>query len=69
MKIVHRVARSCDCRTKLKYLEQEESYGDGLEVGSIVECECGKLYKLIDDRRDGAIWQWYNPDSGNMALR
>lgn len=69
MKIVHRVSPRCDCQAKLKQLELEEAHGDGMEIGSIVECDCGKLYRLAEHQFDGRFWQWHHPDSGNMALR
>ncbi len=67
MKTIQHIAAPCGCQAKLRaFAEAQET---PFHLGSIVECDCGKLYKLVDDQRDGPCWQWYHPDSGDMSKR
>jgi hypothetical protein len=56
MKTVTHVAAPCGCLAKLQ--AHAEAQTTPFHVGSMVECDCGKLYKLMDDQRDGLIWVW-----------
>ena len=67
MKIVHHVPIPCDCHAKLRAFERAPE--SSFFMGTIVECDCGKQYKLVDDQRDGIGWQWHHPDSGDMGMR
>lgn len=70
MRIVHREPRRCPCDKKREaFLREEATAGVVFAPGSILECDCGQRFKLIDDQRDGEVWQWYHPDSGDMSKR
>lgn len=70
MRIIKHVAPACRCMDKLWAMHAERSgTPDSLEVGTIIECDCGTMYKLVEHQCDGLFWQWYHPDSGDMGKR
>lgn len=54
MKLIKRAEPRCLCMDKLYDFNEQQG---GLEVGSIVECDCGKRYVRSDSQRDGKFWQ------------
>lgn len=51
----------CNCYAKL----DAHALKENLYLGSIVECDCGRRYKLSEDQRDGRYWaQHYTRDLG-----
>jgi hypothetical protein len=57
MKLIHHAKDPCRCHDKLEEYEKGLAEGVVLGVGSIVECDCGERYKLIDDQREGPFWK------------
>ena len=57
MKVLHHVQPTCDCVTKLWDFYNQLRGDSKLETGSVVECDCGKVYKLdYDQREDRGFW-------------
>lgn len=64
MKIIKYVGPSCPCHEKLTLFEaQRQARGERLHIGSIVECDCGVPYKLLENQRDGLYWTKIAPDA------
>lgn len=59
MKLVKDVPPRCDCMTRLH--DFESNLGRLLEIGSIVECDCGQSYIKQDSQRDGIYWARHQP--------
>lgn len=59
MKTITHVTRPCDCHGKLR--AHAEAQKTPFYLGTIVECDCGQLYKLADDQRDGPYWRAIAP--------
>jgi hypothetical protein len=54
MKIIKMVRPPCDCTDRLwKFYNEHKPQ---MQVGSVVECDCGKEWKLREDQRDGLYW-------------
>lgn len=58
VKLVKEVLEGCRCQEKIMQLmEQRRRNGKlPLWIGSIVECDCGKIFQLTD-HFDGPYWQ------------
>lgn len=66
MKFVKVVAKPHDCQGKIQSFlwdceeDADESYMAPW-VGSVIECDCGKTYRLEDSQREGVDWVLYTP--------
>lgn len=70
MRVIHREPPRCLCDEKRRaFLREATEEGNDFAPGSILECDCGRQYRLVDDQRDGKVWQWYHPDSGDVGKR
>lgn len=48
---------NCNCSDRLfAFADDERRAGRPMDVGSVVECDCKRLYQLRDDQRDGLHW-------------
>lgn len=53
MKLIKEAKPRCDCMTKLADYELELG---GLNIGSVVECDCKVRYVKSDTQFDGPYW-------------
>jgi hypothetical protein len=57
VKVLRRVGPPCNCQAKCLALAQDQkAIGTPLYVGSEIRCDCGSLFRLYDDQRDGMYW-------------
>lgn len=52
MKLIKEVLPPCDCGEKVERFRN----GRPWELGTIVECDCGKQLRLSEHQRDGRYW-------------
>lgn len=65
MKIIKLVEPPCPCHSKLfAYTKQVRAEGTRISLGTVVECDCGRMYKLGDHQRDGEYWEQQRPLQG-----
>lgn len=58
MHVIKRVPPACNCYDRVQaFAADEASAGRLLSVGSQVQCDCGRVYQLHDDQRDGLHWR------------
>lgn len=70
MRIVLHSQPPCPCaQIRDEFLRAQEARGVLFAVGSILECDCGRQYRLEEHQRDGVAWCWHHPDSSDMTLR
>lgn len=67
MKLINNPPLPCRCRERIAAFLGERGT-TGLRIGSIIECDCGKQYKLTDDQRDGPYWAKIEQDHQVGAL-
>lgn len=64
VKLVKAVLEGCPCRSRILELEAARRRDDlpPLWIGSVVECECGRVYRLVDDFTYGSWWEEVKPN-------
>lgn len=58
MKLVKLVEPQCPCHSKLfAFTASQRESGIQISVGTVAECDCGRVYKLQEHQFDGEYWE------------
>ena len=67
MRLIKEVHKPCNCLEKIEKLQDQRTRNAALElwVGSIIECDCGKWWRL-EDGREGVFWYPHTPTTAEL---